>query len=167
MAVRAPATCEELLKELSRLRLGNTREPGRRAPYKPLLLLWLFARLQQTGSSRVSFAEAHRPLSELIDQFGPPAKHGDRAALPFYHLEPTLWQLDHAPNGPEGRKTAELLRSQASGQLRPEVEVVLRDPSSLRSAALLLLTHFPEPDRPRVLHAVGLRLERAKRGSAT
>jgi putative restriction endonuclease len=119
MSAEPPQSSDDLLDQLAKLRLGNVSEPRRRAPYKPLLLLWLFGRLQATGSSEVSFADADGPLSELMTEFGPPAVHSDRAALPFFHLEPRLWELHRTPDGPQGRKRQELLDSQATGRLRP------------------------------------------------
>jgi putative restriction endonuclease len=44
---------------------------GERAPHKPLLMLYTLGRLQNLGSSRVSFAEAEPVLQRLLDEFGP------------------------------------------------------------------------------------------------
>ena len=67
---------------------------GERAPHKPLLLLFLLGRLQATGSSAATYAEAEEPVSALIDEFGPPARSRRRAAMPFFHLEGDLWDLE-------------------------------------------------------------------------
>ena len=82
----------ERLSALRRAQLG-----GKRAPHKPLLLLWLFGRFAATGSALVSYAEAADPVSQLINDFGPPvtspALERQRAAMPFVHLERDLWEL--------------------------------------------------------------------------
>ena len=49
-------TRDELLDVLTRLRVAPVG--GRRAPHKPLLLLWLFGRLAAAGTTRASYLEA-------------------------------------------------------------------------------------------------------------
>jgi putative restriction endonuclease len=61
-------TRDDLLGLLSRLRVAPIG--GRRAPHKPLLLLWLFGRLAATGTTRASYVEAHEAVSQLINDFG-------------------------------------------------------------------------------------------------
>jgi hypothetical protein len=43
-----------------------------RVPHKPLLLLWLFGQFAATGSSVASYQQAEEPVSQLINDFGPP-----------------------------------------------------------------------------------------------
>jgi putative restriction endonuclease len=43
-----------------------------RVPHKPLLLLWLFSQFAATGSSVASYQQAEEPVSQLINDFGPP-----------------------------------------------------------------------------------------------
>jgi hypothetical protein len=63
-------TRDELLGLLARLRRATVG--GIRAPYKPLLLLWLFGRFAAAGSSAAAYEEAGEPVSTLINGFGPP-----------------------------------------------------------------------------------------------
>lgn len=88
-------TPDELMARLSGLRRAQIG--GRRAPHKPLLLLWLFGQFAATGSARASYAEAAGPVSQLINDFGPPVRSSalerQRAAMPFVHLERDLWDL--------------------------------------------------------------------------
>jgi putative restriction endonuclease len=65
-------TPDELMARLSGLRRAQIG--GKRAPHKPLLLLWLFGRLASTGSALATYAEAAGPVSQLINDFGPSAK---------------------------------------------------------------------------------------------
>ncbi|MFB7472651.1 phosphorothioated DNA-binding restriction endonuclease [Kitasatospora sp. NPDC056184] len=140
----------ELLDALQRLRRANTG--GVRAPHKPLLLLWLLGRHARLGSSAVAYTEAEEPVSRLINDFGPPvgrATAGQRAAMPFVHLERSLWSLSDAAGrelGPADVRAggAALRGVGAVGRLRPEVERLLTgDPSAGPVAVRLLLDlHF-------------------------
>jgi putative restriction endonuclease len=119
--------------------------------HKPLLLLWLFGQFAATGSSAASYQQAGAPVSQLINEFGPPVASSSaarqRAAMPFVHLERELWDLRDAagqeivPDAPERR--AWLLDRGAAGRLRVPVERLLADPKTLAAAARLLLDlHF-------------------------
>jgi hypothetical protein len=116
---------DELLSLLAGLRQARV---GRvRVPHKPLLLLWLFGQFAATGSSAASYQQAEAPVSQLINDFGPPvastAAARQRAAMPFVHLERELWDLrdaagnEIAPDAPERRGW--LLDHGAVGRLRP------------------------------------------------
>jgi putative restriction endonuclease len=144
-------TRDELLELLSRLRCAPVGRARLRAPHKPLLLLWLFARFAAAGSTVATYAEAEEPVSVLINEFGPrvvsAAGARQRAAMPFVHLERELWDLrdgagaEIRPDAP-GRG-AWLVSRGAVGRLRPDVEQLLADPGTLAAAARLLLDlHF-------------------------
>ena len=104
-------TREELLARLASLRQARVGQV--RVPHKPLLLLWLFGHFAATGSSAASYQQAEEPVSQLINDFGPPvasaAAARQRAAMPFVHLERELWDLRDAagrelgPDAPERR----------------------------------------------------------------
>jgi putative restriction endonuclease len=142
-------TRDELLAKLASLRQAPIDQ--KRAPHKPLLLLWLFGQFAATGSSAASYEQAEVPVSQLINDFGPPVASPSaarqRAAMPFVHLERELWDLrdatgqEIAPDAPERR--AWLLDRGAAGRLRPPVEHLLSDPKTLAAATRLLLDlHF-------------------------
>ena len=152
----------ERLSGLRRAQIG-----GQRAPHKPLLLLWLFGRFASTGSALVPYAEAADPVSQLINDFGPPVRspalERQRAAMPFVHLERELWDLrDHGgdaigPDAPE--RTRWLLDHGAVGQLRPEVTALLADSTTLAAAARLLVDqHFTPVLSEMICAAVNLDL---------
>ena len=75
--------------------------------------MWLFGQFAGTGSSAVSYQQAEGPVSQLINDFGPPvassAAARQRAAMPFVHLECDLWDLrddagkEISPDAPERR----------------------------------------------------------------
>jgi len=142
-------TREELLARLGHLRQARVGQV--RVPHKPLLLLWLFGQFAATGSSAATYQQAEEPVSQLINDFGPPvaspAAARRRAAMPFVHLERELWDLrdaagrEIAPDVPERR--AWLLERGAVGRLRGPVEQLLADPGTVAAAARLLLDrHF-------------------------
>jgi putative restriction endonuclease len=142
-------TRDELLAQLAGLRQARIGQV--RVPHKPLLLLWLFGQFAATGSSAATYEQAEAPVSQLINDFGPPvasaAAAQQRAAMPFVHLEREPWDLrdatgkEIAPDVPERRGW--LLERGAAGRLRAPVEQLLADPATLAAAARLLLDlHF-------------------------
>ena len=139
----------ELMERLAGLRRAQVGKV--RAPHKPLLLLWLFGQLAATGSSAVSYQQAEEPVSQLINDFGPPvaspATARQRAAMPFVYLERELWDLRDATGneiGPDApARRGWLLERGAVGHLQASVERLLADLGTLAAAARLLLDrHF-------------------------
>lgn len=158
-------TRDELLGALAALRRAQVG--GRRAPHKPLLVLWLLGRFAATGSTAVSYEEAEEPVSRLINDFGPavtsPARARERAAMPFVHLERELWDPRDADGRPLGSDVPErggrLRAHGAHGRLRPGAEALLADPATLAEAARLLLEqHFTAVLEAPLRDAVGLDL---------
>jgi putative restriction endonuclease len=158
-------TPDELMARLSGLRRAQIG--GKRAPHKPLLLLWLFSQFAAAGSARAAYSEAASPVSQLINDFGPPVKspalERQRAAMPFVHLERDLWDLrdrhgkEITPDVPETARW--LLDHGAVGQLRPDVTAVLADRATLAAAARQLLDqHFTPVLSEMICAAVGLDL---------
>ncbi|WP_345673008.1 phosphorothioated DNA-binding restriction endonuclease, partial [Streptomyces phyllanthi] len=156
-------TRDELLGALVTLRRAPVR--GRRAPHKPLLLLWLLGRFAASGSTAVTYEEAEEPVGNLINEFGPavtdPARARGRAAMPFVHLERELWDVRDRQAEPIPANTPErgaLLRRQgAHGRLHSRVEALLADPPTLAAAVRLLLEeHFTPALEGPICAAVGL-----------
>ncbi|MFP8939834.1 phosphorothioated DNA-binding restriction endonuclease [Streptomyces fenghuangensis] len=155
------ATKDELLSALAGLRRAPVA--GRRAPHKPLLLLWLLGRFAATGSTAAAYGEAEEPVGRMIDDYGPPARSTDRAAMPFVHLERALWDLRDAdgrlipPSAPE--RGSWLRARGATGRLHAPVERLLADPGTLAAAARLLLDlHFTPALEPAIRADTGLDL---------
>ncbi len=63
-------TRDELMAQLAGLRQARIGQV--RVPHKPLLLLWPFGQFAVTGSSQASYQQAEEPVSQLINDFGPP-----------------------------------------------------------------------------------------------
>lgn len=154
---------EEFLEKLASLRMAP-RGGGERYPHKPLLLLWLLGRMQQNGTTACTYEEAEKPVSRLLDDFGPPAANRYRAAMPFVHLESDLWELGGDEGQPLKDTRAALCRAHATGRLRPEVEQLLRDDPSLigESARLLIDLNFTQTYLEPICAEVGLDLEAAE-----
>ncbi|MER7762658.1 phosphorothioated DNA-binding restriction endonuclease [Streptomyces sp. NPDC097619] len=166
-------TRDELLSTLSALRRAQIG--GRRAPHKPLLVLWLLGRFAEIGSTAVSYDEVEEPVSRLINDFGPamtnPARARERAAMPFVHLERKLWELrdrDGNEIGPDAPERGSVLRARgAHGRLHSGVETLLAEPGTLAAAVRLLLEqHFTSVLEAPICDAVGLDLATDLDGTA-
>ncbi|MQS08780.1 phosphorothioated DNA-binding restriction endonuclease [Streptomyces alkaliphilus] len=151
---------EELFRKLAKLRRANN--DGRRAPHKPLMLLWLINRFVEHGTTEVTYEELERPVGALIEEFGPPVKRPsrDRAAMPFVHLERELWSPSAGDVGsirPDFPDRGSRLRAVgARGRLRPAVERLLADPVTLAEVVESLIDHHFTPAlRESLLEAAG------------
>jgi putative restriction endonuclease len=142
-------TRDELLVRLAGLRQARVGQV--RVPHKPLLLLWVFGLFAATGSSEASYQQAEEPVSQLINDFGPPmasaAAARQRAAMPFVHLERELWDLrdatgkEIAPDAPERR--ARLLGPRGGRSPARSCARLMTDSATLAAAARLMLDlHF-------------------------
>ena len=126
---------------LERVRaIKRGRSFGRRAPHKPLLLLFAIGRLFHDHHSRVTFESLELPLLRLLRNFGPPSKK-PHPEQPFWHLQSDgLWTVsatdidrasialakDRLPTGFAHSPTAAQLRRLGTvGQLQPDFEAAL------------------------------------------
>jgi putative restriction endonuclease len=99
-------------------------------------------------------------VSALITEFGPPGRDAHRAALPFFHLDRSVWM----PEGDALAPRHSVLRDRrALGRFVPEVEEALRrDPALLVEVARrLLAANFPDSYATPICEAVGLDVESA------
>ena len=134
---------------------------GKRAPHKPLLLLYAFGRLQAAGrNDPLAYVDVEAPLQNLLDDFGPPRK--STPAFPFRRLaNDGLWVITTNDGQDVKDEPAPLRRAEATGQLDPEfAAALLRDPSLLMKCARYLLeSNFPESLQRQIASVVGLDLE--------
>ena len=79
---------------------GRRLGQGRRTSDRSAGRRWRFGQFAATGGSTASYQQAEEPVSQLINEFGPPvaspAAARQRAAMPFVHLERDLWDLRDA-----------------------------------------------------------------------
>ncbi|SEH01588.1 putative restriction endonuclease [Nonomuraea solani] len=74
---------------------------GRRAPHKPLLLLYVLGHFQRHGNRPIPFSAAEVELKKLLKEYGPP--RDTSPGYPFHHLTSDgLWQVEtiHGPGSP-------------------------------------------------------------------
>jgi putative restriction endonuclease len=137
----------------------------RRAPHKPLLLLFALARLQRGEAGLIPYETVDEVLGRLLREFGP-ASERIHTEYPFWRLQNDgIWELNRT-EGLERRasnndaKKSELLRHDVAGGFPPDLERTLRDVPALigELAALLLEAHFPETLHQDIADAVGLDL---------
>jgi len=148
--------------------LNQWRRGGERAPHKPLLLLYALGRLQRTGSSRMSFAEAEGDLRRLLEEFGPP--RSTSPGYPFHHLTTDgLWVVDTPTGtGSPGPNLSDL-RGGAIGELAADFAgAVELDPRLFASVIHAILdVNFPTTIHQDILDVMGITLEPVDLGEAT
>jgi putative restriction endonuclease len=90
---RAASTDDEIVRRF--LDVKAWQRGDERAPHKPLLLLWLLARVQEGKEARVHFSQIEEPLRDLLIRFGP-KRASYHPEYPFYHLKNDggLWSLE-------------------------------------------------------------------------
>ena len=145
------------------IRRFTRRDKDARAPYKPLLLLWLIGRLADGQPAAVSFKEAELDLKLLMHRYR--LGRSVRVAYPFVYLgqNPELWSVHDSSGGdvtsmPQSvKESPTFLRDEAVGTLSLEFELALHDPE-VRSAVVNALLHmeFPETLHEEILDDVGL-----------
>ncbi len=144
--------------------IGRYGTEDRRAPYKPLLLLWVIGRKANGLPTRISFRDAEEPLRALLDKHRF-ASSDPKPQHPFVYLgsDRELWRVETASGEDvtkmrqdEKLKVSLLRRRRVSGRFAPTFEKALED-ANLRSQVVNeLLTAFPETLHSEVLEEVGL-----------
>lgn len=154
----------EFLRNLAQLNTHTRR--GRRAPHKPLLLLFALGRVLRDRDRLVGYAEVDRRVGDLMRRFGLPGS-GVRPKYPFrWLLSDGLWEI---PRYAELRKNAsgdlyvrQLRDLGVEGGFPERVHDLLRaDPGlASRAAEEILHGHFPESLHREIREAAGIRGER-------
>lgn len=136
----------------------------RRAPYKPLLLLWAIGRLAASRPTRVSFGDAEDELTRLME--GHRLGGSLRIAYPFVYLGTSrdLWTVETADGSdvaamPQRARESRpfLIEEEVTGGLAPDFRRALED-ERVRSEVVntLLEMEFPESLHSEILEEVGL-----------
>lgn len=149
----------------SRIQNLNVWKRGeRRAPHKPLLVLYAIGKLEQ-GVRWLSFRDVDEDLERLLVEFGPSRKR-HHPEYPFWRLQNDgIWTVPH--DEPLTRRASntdplksELLEYDIRGGFTDTVWTVLEETPSLRYdiARLILSEHFQPSFHDELLEAVGLTL---------
>lgn len=151
----------DFLKRLSRIKQWKSGE--RRAPHKPLLLLYALGRIHQGSERFVSFRDVDEHVTDLLARFGRPGDR-KRPQYPFTRLanDVGLWELSHrkgdftTPSGEPSKPT--LLKLDVRGGLPEDAyRLLLANPDLVQDAAeFILASHFPDTMHEAIRAAVGL-----------
>ena len=154
-------TSRDVLRKFLNVRIGYSSK-GRRAPHKPLLLIWTINRCLSGESRLAPFRLVKVELERLMELFGPHS--GKRNVhVPFWRLRTDgIWELDrphlvkqHANGGPQ---RSSLLANNIHGGLREDYyDRLSADPALAFEIVMSLLDeHFPETLHQDILEAVGM-----------
>ena len=85
---------EEIIQKFESLK--PWKQSGKRAPHKPLLVLYAIRRLLQDGKRCLRYSEIHEKLEKLLEEFGP-TEATPRPYYPFWHLKNDgVWEIPDA-----------------------------------------------------------------------
>ncbi len=138
---------------------------GKRAPHKPLLVLYAIGCLLGNKSRLMPYEEVEKGLKELLMAFGP-STASLRAEYPFWRLQnDNLWEVEDSERF---RVTAsgdpirtELINLNARGGFNINVfEALKKSTQTLREIVEEILNdNFPDSIHEDILHATGIDLE--------
>ncbi len=152
---------QDVLDQFRQLRIWS--QGGKRAPHKPLLVLYALGRVLADKERLIAFKDLEPDLRDLLRDFGP-KRQAYHPEYPFWRLvNDGIWQLTHADEvelrqSNTDAKKSELLRHGVQGGFKPDVYHILRaDPAlSVEVARELLDAHFPASLHEDILQAVGI-----------
>jgi len=152
------STSKSPLVQIHNLRVNCAGD--RRAPHKPLLLLYALGQLRR-GRREIPFNDVKSALGPLLDAYAPPVKNRHQPELPFWHLVTDgLWRIhdaDSLERQASGFPKMKALRG-SIGQLNDHfAQQIERDPRLFSSVVISLLEeHFAPSTHHDILNAVGL-----------
>ena len=154
--------------------LKTWKRDGRRAPHKPLTLLWALGRARQGQPRLASYiTDAHAPIAHLLREYGRPQKalHPEN---PFWHLKSdgggALWEVKEneplvLPPGRSPTRRDLDTHGVSAGLSEAVYDRLRRDPVLLRETAdRILFAHFPESLHDAIRDQVGLPRDAMTRG---
>ena len=136
------------------------KRSGKRAPHKPLLVLYAIRRLLQDRKRCLRYSEIHENLGKLLEEFGP-TEARPRPYYPFWHLRNDgVWEIPDAEKIRETKSgdpfKRDLDRHDVSGGFPKNIVHQLQDDSTLSLEVIqsLLEIHFPRSIHEEILQAV-------------
>lgn len=147
----------ELRTKFDEVRVWKTGE--KRAPHKPLVLLYTLARCSRNEDRLIRFSDVEDKLNELLREFG--SHQNPRAQYPFWRLQNDgVWEFtDTGGHDPGKDPPMDFLRSsETRAGFTPEVYSLLVSDRELLNevAAALLEEHFTEAYDEDILDAIGM-----------
>lgn len=149
-------TEEELIKRIKNIRINKNGD--KRAPHKPLLLLYALANLQRNSTRLMLYRDVKGDLRDLLLEFGPSVEYRHSTEDPFLRLyNDKIWEIDKEVNICRPNKKF-LLDNNVSAGFSVEVYHLLKGNTKLlkRVTELLLEQHFQETLYEDILERVGL-----------
>ena len=155
-------SADHMLERFQRLRVWSN--DGRRAPYKPLMILWAIGRCLSGESRMTTFKRTRDDVGELVARFGPHRQRpADITHYPFWRMQyDGVWEIDRpqlvSVTSSNNAHVSDLLRHGISGGLtESDYHAFQSDPQLAWQVALNLLdAHFPETVHAYILDAVGI-----------
>ena len=149
---------EEIIQKFESLK--PWKRSGKRAPHKPLLVLYAIRRLLQDGCRLLPYSEIHENLKKLLTEFGP-TESNPRPYYPFWRLRRDgIWEI---PDAKKIRETTsgdpfkrDLDRHDVSGGFPENIAHQLQNDCTLPFEIIqsLLEIHFPYSIHEDILQAV-------------
>lgn len=144
-------------------KLNIWRRGDKRAPHKPLLLLYALAEEVRNPNARFEFSRIEDDIEELLNRFYKHYGRKHHVNDPFWRLQKdNIWQV-HSDgeirlDDSGSAYVTDLRKHNATGLFSPEVAKEVKDnPDIVRQAAQKLLDeHFPESLHQDMLESVGL-----------
>lgn len=136
------------------------RRKDRRAPHKPLMLLYALGHLD--AGRLLPFAEIEGPMKNLLSRYGHPGDSRPRPEFPFWRLRNDgLWDIPEHASVTETESgdahIRELRRLAVAGGFSPDVfDALRRDRKLVADVAQMLLAEFPDTMRGDLIREVGL-----------
>ena len=153
-------TDESLVERFLQLRVWSVR--GRRAPHKPLLIIWAIGRCLKGEPRLAPFSLVDSELTRLIRRFGP---HSGtiHTEPPFWRLQnDNVWEIDR-PHLVRLTTSGDALRGDLNkhnihgGLIESDYDRLRNDPGlALGIVDALLVAHFPYSLHDDILRATGL-----------
>jgi putative restriction endonuclease len=147
----------EILKHLSVF-----QRDGKRAPHKPLLLLFALGRMLNRNQRLISFSEIESEFKNILATFSPWSR-AYRPEFPFWRLQSDgLWSVenkqDFTLNSSGDPLKSDLVKMNPAAGFKTEIyETIKTDRVLLKTTVeTILKTYFPSTIHEDILQAVGL-----------
>lgn len=151
---------ELIIQKFQDLNLWKSGE--KRAPHKPLLVIYAIGKLLQSGSRLIPYSEIDEKLGNLLKEFGP-RQTNTGTQYPFWRLQNDgIWKVSDADkigltDSGDALK-GDLVRYNVSGGFSEAITQRLQQDSKLASEIIndLLYAHFSASIHEDILQAAGI-----------